>query len=156
MSKPSHFKTPLRYPGGKAKFSPHIEQILRCNDLVGGCYAEPYAGGAGVALGLLLNGLVEDIFINDIDPALYAFWSAVVNYNESLCEMITEIPVTIENWHIQRDILLNNDKYNMLEVALSTFFLNRTNRSGILKAGVIGGKEQKGKWKLDARFNKQD
>ncbi|EAV3930934.1 DNA adenine methylase [Salmonella enterica] len=156
MPKLSQFKTPLRYPGGKAKFSPHIEQILRFNNLVGGCYAEPYAGGAGVALGLLLNGLVEDIFINDIDPALYAFWSAVVHHNESLCEMINEIPVTIENWHIQRDILLNNDKYSMLEVALSTFFLNRTNRSGILKAGVIGGKEQKGKWKLDARFNKQD
>lgn len=156
MPKPSHFKTPLRYPGGKAKFSPHIELILRCNDLVGGCYAEPYAGGAGVALGLLLNGLVEDIFINDIDPALYAFWSAIVNHNDSFCEMIDEVPVTIENWHIQRDILLNHDKYNILEVALATFFLNRTNRSGILKAGVIGGKEQKGKWKLDARFNKKD
>lgn len=57
--------------------------------------------------------------------------------------MIDEVPVTIENWHTQKEILLNNDKYSMLEVALSTFFLNRTNRSGILKAGVIGGKEQK-------------
>lgn len=156
MTKPSHFRTPLRYPGGKAKFLPHIEQILRHNDLIGGCYAEPYAGGAGVALGLLLNGLVENIFINDIDPALYSFWFAVVNHNDLLCEMIDEVPVTIENWHTQKEILLNNDKYSMLEVALSTFFLNRTNRSGILKAGVIGGKEQKGPWKLDARFNKKE
>ncbi|MCL6354305.1 DNA adenine methylase [Pectobacterium parmentieri] len=156
MSKPSHFKTPLRYPGGKAKFSHHIEQVIQHNDLVGGSYAEPYAGGAGVALGLLINGLVTDIYINDIDPAIYAFWFAVINHNEKLCEMIEEASVTIENWHFQRQILLNNEEHNIIDTAFATFFLNRTNRSGILKAGVIGGKTQSGKWKLDARFNKQD
>ena len=34
-------------------------------------------------------------------------------------------------------------------------FCNRTNRSGILTAGVIGGLEQKGNYKLDCRFNKE-
>ncbi|POD94537.1 DNA methyltransferase [Pectobacterium odoriferum] len=156
MSRPSNFNTPLRYPGGKAKFLHHIEQIIQHNDLAGGCYAEPYAGGAGVALGLLIKGIVKDIYINDIDPAIYAFWFSVINHNEQLCEMIEETPVTIENWHLQRDVLLNYNNKNIIETAFSTFFLNRTNRSGILKAGVIGGKSQSGKWKLDARFNKHD
>ncbi|HCQ8417689.1 TPA: DNA adenine methylase [Klebsiella variicola] len=156
MSRPSNFNTPLRYPGGKAKFSHHIEQIIQHNDLAGGCYAEPYAGGAGVALGLLIKGVVKDIYINDIDPAIYAFWFSVINHNEKLCEMIEETPVTIENWYIQRDVLLNSNNKNIIDTAFSTFFMNRTNRSGILKAGVIGGKSQSGKWKLDARYNKHD
>ncbi len=47
-------------------------------------------------------------------------------------------------------------KENLLNLGFSTLFLNRTNRSGIIKAGVIGGKEQKGEYKLDCRFNKAD
>ena len=35
-------------------------------------------------------------------------------------------------------------------------FLNRTNRSGIIKAGVIGGLDQSGTYKLDCRFMKAD
>ena len=46
------------------------------------------------------------------------------------------------------DILLNS--------ALQRFYMNRTNRSGIIKGGVIGGLEQNGNWKLDARFNKDN
>ncbi len=34
------------------------------------------------------------------------------------------------------------------------FFLNRTNRSGILGARPIGGLAQSGPWKLDVRFNR--
>lgn len=156
MTKLSHFKTPLRYPGGKAKFAHHIKAILQSNNLSGGVYAEPFAGGAGVALGLLLNGDVSEIIINDIDPAIYSFWFSVINHNNELCRKIEDSLVTIENWHFQREVLLNHSKHTLLDVAFATFFLNRTNRSGILKAGVIGGKEQKGKWKLDARFNKSD
>jgi DNA adenine methylase len=37
------------------------------------------------------------------------------------------------------------------------FFLNRTNRSGIVHGGgMIGGHKQTGEWKLDARYNKQE
>ncbi|WP_427003707.1 DNA adenine methylase [Pantoea eucrina] len=156
MSKTSYFKTPLRYPGGKAKFSPHIEKVLHFNNLVGGVYAEPYAGGAGVAIGLLTKNLVTDIFINDIDLALYSFWYAVVNHTDQFCELIQSTPVTMDNWYLQRQVLLVPDGKSVLEIAFATFYLNRTNRSGILKAGVIGGKAQSGKWKLDERYNKND
>jgi DNA adenine methylase len=35
-------------------------------------------------------------------------------------------------------------------------FLNRTKRSGILRGGVIGGKEQVGDYKLDCRFTRKE
>jgi len=149
--------TPLRYPGGKGKLSYYVKSIIESNNLLDGHYVEPFAGGAGVALELLFHEYVNQIHINDLDPAVYAFWSACVNKTEELCKLISDTPVTIDTWERQRELLRNEDNsVETLELAFATFFLNRTNRSGILKAGVIGGRAQAGKWKLDVRFNKED
>ena len=151
------FFTPLRYPGGKGKLSYYVKSIIESNNLLDGHYVEPFAGGAGVALELLFHEYVNQIHINDLDPAVYAFWSACVNKTEELCKLISDTPVTIDTWERQRELLRNEDNsVETLELAFATFFLNRTNRSGILKAGVIGGRAQAGKWKLDVRFNKED
>lgn len=150
------FATPLRYPGGKGKFSQFVKQVFEANELLDGHYVEPYAGGAGVALELLFQEYAEKIHINDLDPAIYAFWQVAVNHTEELCRLIFDTPVTIEQWHRQKEVLSGLESKSLLEKAFATFFLNRTNRSGILKAGVIGGKGQAGKWKLDARYNKRD
>ena len=148
------FYTPLRYPGGKGKFCYFIKALLEKNNLVNGHYIEPYAGGAGIALELLQLEFVTDVHINDIDPAVYSFWHSVLNEPEALCRKILETEVSIAEWHRQKEIL--NSSENSLALGFATFFLNRTNRSGILKAGVIGGKSQEGKWKLDVRFNKTE
>ncbi|HHQ4579726.1 TPA: DNA adenine methylase [Aeromonas hydrophila] len=150
------FSTPLRYPGGKGKFAHFVKQLFETNELFDGHYVEPYAGGAGVALELLFQEYASRIHINDLDPAVYSFWQAAVHHTEELCRLIHDTPVTIDVWHQQRAVLANVEKHSLLEVALATFFLNRTNRSGILKAGVIGGITQSGKWKLDVRYNKID
>lgn len=150
------FSTPLRYPGGKGKFCHFIKQVFESNDLLDGHYAEPYAGGAGVALELLFHEYASTIHINDVDPAVYAFWDAAVNHTDELCQMIADTDVNMANWHRYKAIMENSHEFSSLELAMATFFLNRTNRSGILKAGVIGGKDQAGKWKLDVRFNKTD
>lgn len=150
------FSTPLRYPGGKGKFSHFVKQIFESNNLLDGHYVEPYAGGAGVALELLFHEYASHIHINDLDKAVYSFWHAAVHLTDDLCQSIENIEVTIDNWHQQRLVLADVDKHSVLEIALATFFLNRTNRSGILKAGVIGGLSQSGKWTLDVRFNKSD
>lgn len=122
-----------------------------------GHYAEPYAGGAGVALELLFLEYASVIHINDIDPAVYAFWTSILEYPEEFVRLIHDTPVTMTNWQKAKAIInADPDEVNVLELGFATFFLNRTNRSGILKAGVIGGKKQAGDWKLDARFNKQD
>lgn len=146
--------TPLRYPGGKAPFAPFIAEIMGANGLIGGHYFEPYAGGAGVALELLFHGHASHIHINDVDPAIFCFWVAATMHADQLIEMIARTPITIEEWFKWRSVLRDGSKASVVERGFATLFVNRTNRSGILKAGVIGGQKQDGKYKLDARFKK--
>lgn len=150
------FVSPLRYPGGKLKVVEYVKRLFEVNDLMDGTYIEPYAGGASVALMLLFSEYASRIKINDIDRSIYAFWYSVLNNTEDLCRMISDMPVTMENWQQQRDVQARKQEADLLELGFSTFFLNRTNRSGILSGGVIGGKNQDGNFKMDARYNKED
>ena len=148
-------RSPLRYPGGKSRITNFVAKLIKDNNITGGCYVEPFAGGAGVALNLLFDGIVDRIFINDKDRSIYAFWDSVVNHTELFASRIDSINVTIEEWKKQKEIQLNKDYANIFDLGFSTFFLNRTNRSGIIMGGVIGGISQTGKWKIDVRFNKK-
>lgn len=150
------FYSPLRYPGSKRKLVNLFKEIIIKNDLKRGTYAEPYAGGASIALSLLIEGYVSKIIINDLDCSIYAFWYSVLNNTKKLCKLIEETPVNIRTWKIQKEIQKNKEKTDLLSLGFSTFFLNRTNRSGILNAGAIGGLKQKGSWKIGARYNKED
>lgn len=156
MGQPVKFNTPLRYPGGKGKLTDFIKLIFEQNDLLDGHYVEPYAGGAGIALNLLTHSYASCVHLNDLNPAVFGFWSSVINQPDELCKAIRDVRVTMEEWHRQRAILDSPENHSPLEIGFSTFFLNRTNRSGIIWGGVIGGKNQNGPWKLDARFNKDD
>ena len=151
-----YFFSPLRYPGGKGKLAPFINQIFRYNNLCDGTYIEPYAGGSAVALSLLLKGYAWNIIINDLDPLIYAFWWSVLNDTEVFSRLIKDTKVTMREWRKQQIVHKHPEQYTKTEVGFATFFLNRTNRSGILKGGVIGGKKQDGPYKLNARFNKED
>jgi DNA adenine methylase len=113
--------TPLRYPGGKTQFYPLIRDLLQKNDLIGHTYIEPFAGGAGIAIKLLINKDVERIIINDIDPAIYAFWYSVLKHTDDLCSLIEATPITIDQWKKQKKIY-NNKKSKMLEKGFATFF----------------------------------
>lgn len=148
------FYSPLRYPGGKSKLTAYILETLKLNKLEGGAYIEPFAGGCAIAWYLLLEGHVKKVFINDLNPSIHAFWYSVLNKTDDLCHLIETTPITINEWHIQKAIQ-TSDSPSLLELGFSTFFLNRTNRSGIIKAGVIGGLNQSGKYKLDCRFNRE-
>lgn len=146
--------SPLRYPGGKAPFAPFIAKIIQINGLDGGHYLEPYAGGAGVALELLFEGQASHIHINDADPAIAAFWMSVTTHSDKLLALLENTPITIDEWFRWRSVLRDDTETDIVHKGFATLFLNRTNRSGILKAGVIGGKNQEGVYKLDARFKK--
>jgi len=147
--------SPLRYPGGKTVLYDFLGALLEENNLQDCLYVEPYAGGAGAAIKLLYSEYASKILINDIDRHIYEFWNAVVNNSHALIQMIDETEVTVEEWETQKNVYKNIDNHSDLEIGFSTLFLNRCNRSGILTAGIIGGKEQKGKWKIDARFKKK-
>lgn len=148
--------SPLRYPGGKTKIAPLVNAIMEKAEIKKGIYIEPFAGGCGVALALLLSDKVKNIVINDMDITIYAFWHSILNSTDEFIELIKKTQVTIEEWHKQKEIFLNKNSNNLLELGFATFFLNRTNRSGILKAGPIGGYNQTGNYLIDARFNKQN
>jgi DNA adenine methylase len=150
------YYSPLRYPGGKGKIATFFKQIFKDNFLYDGVYVEPYAGGASVALSLLLNEYASRIIINDIDPAIYAFWHSVLFSTDELCGLIKDTPVNLDVWKTQREIQKRITLVSTVQLGFSTFFLNRTNRSGIINAGVIGGVSQNGKWNIDARYNKGD
>ena len=145
-----NFNTPLRYPGGKGKFAPFVKDLMEANNLIGD-YLEPYAGGSGVALDLLFNGHCKNIHINDFDIAVFNFWKSVTANTECFLKLVNDTEITIDEWHKQKSILAKPEDHTQLEHGFATFFLNRTNRSGILKGGVIGGKHQDGNYKLDAR-----
>ena len=146
--------TPLRYPGGKAQFAPFIAGVMEANDLTGGHYLEPYAGGSGVALELLFHGNASYVHINDLDPAVHAFWLAVTREPEGLLRLLNDTPVTMDQWFKWRAVLRGEIAASSVEQGFATLFMNRTNRSGILKGGVIGGLRQSGAYKLDARLKK--
>ena len=152
----SKYVSPLRYPGGKLKVVDYVKQLMEVNDLTGGTYIEPYAGGASVALSLLFDKYAGKIKINDKDRAIYAFWYSVLEETEELCRLINDTPVNMDTWQTQHELQKHKEETGLLELGFSTFFLNRTNRSGILNGGVIGGKDQRGTWKIDARYNKKD
>ena len=149
------FYSPLRYPGGKAKLARFMEFIIKERGYIGGTYIEPFAGGAGIAVELLLRDVVSRIVINDYDKGIWSFWKAILTETERFISEIRTVPLTINEWEKQRDICLNYNKKYSFELGFATFYMNRTNRSGIIKGGVIGGLQQTGKWKIDARFNRE-
>lgn len=145
--------SPLRYPGGKGKLAPFMGLMINKMNIQNGTYIEPFAGGAGVALMLLMEGYVDNIVINDYDKAIYSVWRAIVSEPENLVDRILHTPVDIEEWKKQKEIYVGQNSKYSLDLAFATFFLNRTNRSGILKGGPIGGFEQAGNYGIDARYN---
>jgi DNA adenine methylase len=146
--------SPLRYPGGKTCLLGLVSRILRSNKLERGHYAEPYAGGCGLALALLYSGFVSDIHVNDIDPAIWGFWNFVLDDTEEFIKLMNKTPVTLREWKRQKRVL-GDPSSDPSDLGFAAFFLNRTNRSGIIKrAGVIGGLKQKGDYTIDCRFNK--
>ena len=114
--------TPLRYPGGKQKITPFIKEIIQSNNLYGCSYIEPYAGGAGVGLSLLVNNIVNNIYINDISKNIYAFWYSVINNTERFVLKIRDIPLNIEEWNKQHLIFKSNSD-NLFDLGFATFFM---------------------------------
>ncbi|WP_022795736.1 DNA adenine methylase [Bavariicoccus seileri] len=148
--------SPLRYPGGKTQLCNFVKDTIELNNITDTVYCEPYAGGCGVGLKLLLTGSVNEIVINDYDPAIFNFWRAILEDTDEFIDLINQTDITIKDWHRQKEIYeLHGKTIGSLEGAFATFFLNRTNVSGIISGGPIGGKSQQGKYKLDCRFNKK-
>lgn len=148
--------TPLRYPGGKTRLTGFLRRVVEGGGWSNCVYVEPYAGGAGAALSLLHDHVVPRVVINDLDPSIHAFWVAVTRHSKLFLAKYDATALTLDEWHVQREVYRAADALDPVSLGFATFFLNRTNRSGIMNAGVIGGQAQAGRYKLDARFNRED
>ncbi|WP_142971144.1 DNA adenine methylase [Enterococcus faecium] len=148
--------SPLRYPGGKSQLYKFVQNLVNKNIGQNGTYIEPFAGGAGVAIQLLINENVSHIVINDLDKSIHSFWYSILNYSDEFIDLVQTTPINIDEWHKQKEIYIkeSNNPFS-LRGGFATFFLNRTNVSGIIKGGPIGGLEQKGNYKIDCRFKKK-
>ena len=147
--------SPLRYPGGKSSMVGLLGQILRLNGVGGRTIAEPFAGGAGASLSLLYREETREVCINDADPAIHDFWWTLVNRPEPFLSLLSRTRVSMAEWRRQRDVYRNGGRVSRLRRGFAAFYLNRCNRSGIImNGGPIGGVNQTGKWKLNARYNK--
>ena len=147
------FESPLRYPGGKGRLTQHVIDLIEMNDLVGGHYVEPYAGGAGIALSLLYLEYADHIHLNDLNPSVYAFWRSVIEDTDKFVRRVRNTPLTVDEWRHQRSLQYSSEPVPLFDLGFSTFYLNRTSRSGIIRGGVIGGVRQDGNYKIDARYN---
>jgi DNA adenine methylase len=151
--------SPLRYPGGKATLAPFLAATIRANRLQPAIFVEPCAGGAGAAISLLLREHVVEVILNDIDPLIYCFWKSVFKDSDEFCNRIERAPLTVDYWRRQKLIATRNSYRrvnSVFTVGFAAFFLNRCNRSGVFNGGPIGGLDQTGTYKIDARFNKTD
>ena len=147
--------SPLRYPGGKAALSDFLADTIEINGLAGCRYFEPFAGGAGAALRLLMGEVVSEVHLNDLDPRIFSFWKAALTETDRFVDAIMTIPITVTEWYRQREICQLGSASSPFELGFATFFLNRCNRSGVISgAAPIGGYSQSGDWKINARFNR--
>lgn len=150
------FLSPLRYPGGKARLAPYIARLIRSQRPRPTVYAEPFAGGAGAAIRLVADEVVDSIQINDLDPGVAALWRCVFYDTDEFIRRVETAKITVPAWRRHRNVYLNPSAHDDRTLGFATFFLNRCNRSGILNARPIGGLDQCGEWKIDARFNRQE
>ena len=150
------FYTPLRYPGGKRRLAHVVTRLLEANRMKDVQYVEPYAGGAAVGLALLFEEYASTIHLNDLSRSVYAFWHTVLNDTADLCSRIRHVNVTMQEWRNQRAVYERRNEADLSDLGFATLFLNRTNRSGIIRGGVIGGQNQTGAWPIDARFGKDE
>jgi len=149
------FDSPLRYPGGKGRLAQYVIDLIEMNGLTGCHYAEAYAGGAGIAISLLYLEYASHVHLNDIDRAVYSFWRAVLDNPEDMARMVRDTPLTLDE-RLRQKAIYRDPNAGTLDLGFATFYLNRTNRSGIIHGGVIGGNGQAGAYRIDARFNRSE
>lgn len=149
--------SPLRYPGSKSRLVDYFSAVVKNNLLLGSCFYEVYAGGGSISLGLLEKELVSHATLVELDPLVYAFWRSVKDNPEGLCKKLQAVEVSLKTWKNYQKYLAPDalDRFDTLDLGLAGLFFNRTNFSGIIGAGPIGGMNQNSDYKLDCRFNKE-
>lgn len=152
------YKSPLRYPGGKASLSGVIARIVKDQKLEGCRVFEPYAGSAAVSIALVGAGVCTSGSISERDPLLYSFWKCVFTNPAKLLRRINKTEISLQTWHELRPLLdLDEPDESQADLlAFAALFFNRTNFSGVIHSGPIGGQTQSSDYAIDCRFNREE
>lgn len=155
---PEIVKTPFRYPGSKSSFASTVKSYVLHNDLQGCKIIEPYAGSAAVTLALVSEEICSSAVLGERDPLMFSFWKVALQQPDALINKIREADVSLERWHELRPLLEceTPEEDRLVEMAFAALFFNRTNFSGVLHTGPIGGQDQSSAYKIDCRFNRED
>jgi len=127
-------KSPLRYPGGKAKAIPQLIPFIPKHFHE---FREPFIGGGSVFLNLKQKYPHRNYWINDLNYDLYCFWKVSKENLSELTEQIEFIKKTAEDGRLLFDMTvaqLNND-LSELQRAVRFFVLNRITFSGTVDSG---------------------
>jgi DNA adenine methylase len=155
----------LRYPGSKAKLAaqilPTVPDAFRAARCTGGHgdvaaeYREPFFGSG--ALGLeVISRLQKDtcVWINDLDPGVYAIWLSVVHDVRPLEQAIAAFRPTVDAFRRLKadDGATTGDT---VRDALHKIALHRMSVSGFgaKSGGPMGGRSQRGECHVASRWN---
>lgn len=154
-------KSFFRYPGGKSRLAKQIFNIIEGKvDLnTVNSYVEPFIGGGSMLLYIAQRlEKLQYCVINDKDNGIYAIWETLLSNPDVLIGKIKDYKPTVDSY-IDFSLRLNEtdilDDYPIEEMAFEKIALHQMSYSGLgLKSGSpIGGFEQKGKYKIDCRYN---
>jgi DNA adenine methylase len=151
-------QSPFRYPGSKAGLADYTTTFINENLLTGCRFYETHAGGGALGLALLSRGVISKLTLIERDPLIYAFWKAATTRCDELCAELKKIEVSLATWNaLQRYRRIRNPTdTSIVRLGLAGLFFNRTNFSGVLAAGPIGGMKQGSRYKISCRFNRDD
>lgn len=144
LHKPKNLKTPLRYPGGKsraiAKMAQFLPDMTRYTE-----FREPFLGGGSVALYMSRTYPHLDIWVNDLYPALYNFWSQLQHDGASIADEIWQIktkndtPETARILFNESKQLLNQAGTSSRERAIRFYIINKCSFSGLTESSSFSG-----------------
>lgn len=145
-------RSPLRYPGGKAR---HIRKILQYFDKNEPDYREPFVGGGSVFLGSEFSSG----WINDIDPEIFDLWRLVKESPNTLITLIKEHSKILDHKKDTRGIEQAINLWRTIKNGEGDFplgyralFLTKTCFNGVKSGGPTGGLHQTGKYSLFSRW----
>ena len=140
----------IRYPGSKSRFA---TTLLPQINLSSRRLLEPFAGTAAVGIEALKQGLLDHLWLNDLDPAICALWRTLANPtgHHALCHQIATYRPDPADFYAWRD----HDGADDIESAFRLIVLHQISYSGLgRRAGSpIGGREQRGTYKVHVRWS---
>lgn len=118
-------------------------------------YYEPFFGSGSIGF-KVLEELDTDrrVSISDIDPGIVSLWKAVHESPDELCSRIKSFTPNVDDFYSFQETD-GTDKSLTVENGFKKLALHQMSYSGLgAKAGgPIGGREQRGAYKIDCRYN---